>query len=356
MKKIAIVTLFGNTNYGNRLQNLAVQMIFEKRGFQADTLDFYADKTKRRLRAFKQCAMLLRGDAAAKRNRALKKFNAEYIHVRPVYAPGWKMPAALKNEYDFFAVGSDQVWNPEIRRGQRDILFLKFADEAQRVAVAPSIGISRIADADREEYRENLRGFPYLSCREDAGAEEIQRIAGKECAHLIDPTLAISPREWRQAASAGRNEAGRKYAVAFFLGGLGEEIKSRILAYCAEKQLDLKMITNRETNVGPLSPLAFVDLIDRAAMVFTDSFHGTAFSVNLETPFYVFDRVDRAQNNNRTTSRIESLVKMFGLQDRRNASAFAEACDFTAAENRLAREREKFDAFIDRSLGIEGRE
>lgn len=253
-------------------------------------------------------------------------------------------------------MGSDQVWNPEIRRGQRDILFLKFADEAQRVAVAPSIGISRIADADREEYRENLRGFPYLSCREDAGAEEIQRIAGKECAHLIDPTLAISPREWRQAASAARNEAGRKYAVAFFLGGLGEEIKSRILAYCAEKQLDLKMITNRENNTGPLSPLAFVDLIDRAAMVFTDSFHGTAFSVNLETPFYVFDRVDRAQNNNRTTSRIESLVKMFGLQERRNASAFAEACDFTAAENRLAREREKFDAFIDRSLGIEGRE
>ena len=36
--KIGIVTLYGNTNYGNRLQNYADQEILKQRGYEVETL------------------------------------------------------------------------------------------------------------------------------------------------------------------------------------------------------------------------------------------------------------------------------------------------------------------------------
>jgi exopolysaccharide biosynthesis predicted pyruvyltransferase EpsI len=42
------------------------------------------------------------------------------------------------------------------------------------------------------------------------------------------------------------------------------------------------------------SPLEFLKLVDQAAVVFTDSFHATIFSLILHKPFYVFSRRSRA--------------------------------------------------------------
>ena len=47
-----------------------------------------------------------------------------------------------------------------------------------------------------------------------------------------------------------------------------------------------------------------------AAFVITDSFHGTAFSINFNKDFYVF------KNAQRGSSRFDSLLGQLGLQDR----------------------------------------
>ena len=47
-----------------------------------------------------------------------------------------------------------------------------------------------------------------------------------------------------------------------------------------------------------------------AAFVITDSFHGTAFSINFNKDFYVFCNVQRGN------SRFDSLLSQFALQDR----------------------------------------
>ena len=60
-------------------------------------------------------------------------------------------------------------------------------------------------------------------------------------------------------------------------------------------------------------PLEFIDLVNNAAIVFTDSFHGAAFSINLNKQFYLFMRFTEdhpiCQN-----SRIRSLLSIFELQ------------------------------------------
>lgn len=38
MKKIGIITLCGNYNYGNRLQNYAMQEVYKILGFEVETI------------------------------------------------------------------------------------------------------------------------------------------------------------------------------------------------------------------------------------------------------------------------------------------------------------------------------
>ncbi|MFR7798076.1 MAG: hypothetical protein ACLU37_08295 [Collinsella sp.] len=84
-----------------------------------------------------------------------------------------------------------------------------------------------------------------------------------------------------------------------------------------------------------------------ASYVLTDSFHGTAFSVNFGVPFSVFkrfsDRDPRSQN-----SRITSFLQLMGLEDRLVPSDFAGftgECDFTDTKERLSRLRRNRHCF-----------
>ena len=58
----------------------------------------------------------------------------------------------------------------------------------------------------------------------------------------------------------------------------------------------------------------FIYLINHAQLVVTDSFHACIFSILMNTPFLVINR----QNNGWAdmTSRIDTLMNLFGYQDR----------------------------------------
>ena len=45
MKKAAIITLYGNYNFGNKLQNYALQAVLEDYGFEVETLIFSSAKS-----------------------------------------------------------------------------------------------------------------------------------------------------------------------------------------------------------------------------------------------------------------------------------------------------------------------
>ena len=58
-------------------------------------------------------------------------------------------------------------------------------------------------------------------------------------------------------------------------------------------------------------PSEFLYLIKHAAMVCTDSFHGSVFSFLYERPFVIFDRAGNGEN---MSSRLETLCSKFGLE------------------------------------------
>ena len=83
-------------------------------------------------------------------------------------------------------------------------------------------------------------------------------------------------------------------------------------------------------------------MINNAKCVLTDSFHGTAFSINLHTPFYVFARdYGSAHSQN---SRVESILKKMNMQDRFEPNEVSQKysqIDFNKSEEVLKAERTK---------------
>ena len=113
-----------------------------------------------------------------------------------------------------------------------------------------------------------------------------------------------------------------------------------------EENLDENIIILNDDE-GNEVKFEFLDLINNAKCVLTDSFHGTAFSINLHTPFYVFCRsYGSAHSQN---SRIDSILSKMKMTDRyepTNAVSYFQSIDFAYSERVLSEERQKAKIFV----------
>ena len=79
----------------------------------------------------------------------------------------------IKEEYDYFSVGSDQIWNSYLDFGYLTE-FLSFARPEQRLTFSPSFGTDNIKQSKIENFRKGLSGFNNISVRESAGAKIVK--------------------------------------------------------------------------------------------------------------------------------------------------------------------------------------
>jgi len=100
----------------------------------------------------------------------------------------------------------------------------------------------------------------------------------------------------------------------------------------------------------------FLWAIKHARLIYTDSFHGTVFSILYRRPFVVCNRLGDAVTE-KMGSRIDTLLSLFGLEERRGTSGNGYAIedpmsapDYSAAGEVLARERARSAAYLERVL------
>ena len=144
-----------------------------------------------------------------------------------------------------------------------------------------------------------------------------------------------------------READGDGYVLLYFLGDVTDDFMSRVNAFAREKGLKIvsAFIKNGTATRNDYDPADFVGLVRNAGYVFTDSFHGVAFSIIFNRTFWAFQR---AQPGASMKSRIVSILDRLGLEDRLCA-AFPEKAadiDYTAANDILESERAKFACFV----------
>ena len=180
MKKVAIVTIYDNNNYGNRLQNYATQEVMRKLNFDATTLknSYLLNKdctnAKYIVQVIKFCVRYIQGYVKNFTRRVrFNEFNKN-IKLSKKYVTKYNI-AKLNEKFDYFVCGSDQVWNPEFRR-MTEFDLLEFADNKKKVSFSASFGSSVLDDEYLNKTEKELKKFKAISVREEAGKTNLARV------------------------------------------------------------------------------------------------------------------------------------------------------------------------------------
>lgn len=361
MKNIGIVTITGEANIGNSLQNYAISKVIQKKGNRTSTL----------LRPF-SLPLSLKQKIKILIKRALKYnyafswrrfrfycFRDKYIKTKNLmrFDSSGQKNIAISG----FVFGSDQIWNVALDIIKRDIDFFfgTFASKEKKIAYSASIGTDFIP-AEYETYFTNaIRDFAYISVREEKAAQLIEQYAGRKVPVTLDPTLLLSCREWLKISKRPKYIAkNEKFVLVYFLGAVPDTAKQLLDDVCRQynlRQIDLysewcvgneELLKNRtfKENEYFTNPSEFIWLISHCSLMVTDSFHGSVFSILFKKPFRCFDRQESGIE--KMNSRMQTLFSQFHVADWCIGHEGEDLehifdCDFSSVDSVLEREREK---------------
>ncbi len=337
--KIGIVTILKTNNYGAELQAFALQYKLQKLGFNAEIIDFLFYKNTnfirtRRAKPFVKIGLrkwlkeflnpfaerlMAFPHRVAKKARDLRFIHFHETHSR--FSPRtFRSVDELYNtklSYDVYLVGSDQVWNP-FSNINLEPYFLTFAPKGKkRISYASSFGVSIIPEDAQPIYQELLNNLDHISVREAQGVNLVQGLTGRSAQHVLDPTLLLDDSEWGKVASFSFETSDYLLLYVLSSSDYATQLAKKIAA-----DLDLTLVRicknavrqdadDSIINIIDAGPAEFVGLFMNASFIITNSFHGTAFSVNFEKPFYTI--LPQHKSNN---SRQEGLLSSLGLSNR----------------------------------------
>lgn len=343
MKKIGIVTINGNYNFGNRLQNYALQETLKKKGFNVETVWYLSKKENIKL----IIKSVLSKFNMYKRYSNFSKFSKKYINVK--YVKNYN----ISKEYDYFVTGSDQVWNYTFPHFDEN-MFLSFSKKEQNISYAASFGVSSIDENKKQDIITGINNINYISVREDAGKEIIESLTNiTDACVLVDPTMLLSKEDWDKISVKPDILKDEKYILNYFLGDLSKNRKNEIERIAKINNCKIINILKEDDPFYSYGPSEFLYLEKHAFLICTDSFHSCVFALIYNRPFLIFDREQNEIVN--MNSRLDTLIKKFKLKNRRFEGEITKENlehDYTEAHEILEKEKIKSDLFLTKALNI----
>lgn len=320
MKKIGIITINDINNYGNRLQNYALQKYIEKLGFEVETIKnekYFNHKGSITYRGFlflkylkEKLKLLIK--VPMQRKKKFKDFNKNINFSKKMVTAYTKN---MCSKFDYFIVGSDQVWKPKYLR-MSDVDMLKFANSKQKISYAASFGVSQIKEEEYKQLGEGIKDFKSISVREDSGKDIILKATNREDVEvLIDPTMLISSEEWNLVSKKPKFHKERKYILTYFLGTLSKDRRNEIEKVANKYNYDIINILDPQSPYYGCGPSEFLYLERNAQLICTDSFHSSVFAIIYNRPFVVYDREENGMSD--MNARMDTLISKFKLKDRK---------------------------------------
>lgn len=325
MSKVLLVTIQNNCNYGNRLQNYALQHTLENFGYHVDNLSLsdvkLADMSTSislwlnyALRRMVSVVLKRFTPGVSIRLRRYRCARFSQKHIRSYLI----LTREGVNHYNFgeymaAVAGSDQVWHNWKRiPDELDYYYLSYITPDRRIAYAPSFGFDEFPEEDIGTHREGILGMRALSCREKEGCALIHSLTGRTVRKVLDPTLLLSKEEWQIIEKKPRFWKSGKYIIQFMLGSTRPEYEYEINKIAEKLQARIVDLNDmRKPSSYGVSPEEFIWLIHHAEAVCTDSFHATVFSILFERELRVFKR--SGEGFEHMFGRLNDLLDSLGL-------------------------------------------
>jgi len=355
--KYGILTFHRALNFGAVLQTYALQKAICKLSKQSEILDYRCSDIENNYKPFSISKIFhirsfllgfLNNKISISNAKKFRNFTKKFIICSNKAYNKKDDLHNIQNLYTKLIVGSDQVWN-YVCTNFDTAFFLDFvSDNKKRNSYAASFGFNQVPRAYRDKYKNLLSGFDKISVREKQGADIIKDLLGLNVPVVLDPTLLLSQEEWEMVSTMPSKKG---YILIFVI------VESDSIFEFAEKlskQTGWEILyindrifkRNKVTNICSIGPNEWIGYFLNARYIVTNSFHGTAFSINFGKNFFVELLPHPAIAN----SRLENILDTFNLRSRQiidcNNENILNDIDYTDTKEKLKIEREKSMAFL----------
>lgn len=286
-----------------------------------------------------------------------KKFSQEYV--------GYENLCNGASNYKAVLTGSDQLWSPAgLPTNYYNLMFVP--DSVRKISFASSFGVSQIPWYQKGRTKQFLDRIEFISMREERGAEIVDELTGNKPPVVLDPVLMFNKDEWEKLIPV-QKEIDEPYIFAYFLGNnpdyrnvVKDIAKKNGYKVVTMRHLDQYVESDEEFGdiaLYDVAPDRFLNLLRGAAVVCTDSFHGSCFSILHEKPFIVFNRYSDESKHSKN-SRIDTLCNNLGLTNRRYVGGekvdeqLNESIDYNEINVRLEKLRKDTNEYLDKAFEI----
>ena len=364
-KTVAIITIHVGQNHGSVLQTIATAEVFKKLGmiplvinyipYRVTYKAYWAKCRTSFITAIKQFLYFpikYIGDIRFRKYltgncKLSKAFSDNFIDDVNIVYP----------EADYYITGSDQVWNSVYNQGiDRHYYLDKIPENKKRIAYAASFGREELPENELREVKKLLAPYSAISVREKS-AVDIVRAMGLDAIQLIDPTFMLNKSDWERFMS--RRIIKESYIMVYLPYNTTNEQEIYESVYRIADEFHLKVVTvssgkdfifNKyvQRNIRFSNPGDFLSLMYYSDFIITNSFHGTAFSINFNKKFFVY-------MPSGYTTRIISILDLVGLKDRVLTKTVTieqmhQDIDYTGVNQIIETEKNKAIAFLQMTL------
>ena len=235
----------------------------------------------------------------------------------------------FSEDFDILCTGSDQVWNPQCGGLNKlnPVYFLNIKqNKYKKISYAASLGAYKFNIEEKGVVSKWINDYSHISVREEYSRDEILRVSGfkEEIPVVIDPTFLLNKDEWNSVCHNIKIE--EPYILLYHLNNIALiiecalQLKKKTGWKIVMMSNNISKLKGVDKNIHFCGPREFIGLIKNAQYILTDSFHGTAFSINFrknfssilkaDNPYRCQSLLEKAQLSNRLINSIHEFNQL----------------------------------------------
>lgn len=362
--KIVVLTKHYVKNYGSVLQTLATQKVLGEIAEEVIIGNYVRPqavggnfinavlKNRKRNKVKDIIYKIILYPTIARWEKIFGDFVSNYLNVSDQVCYSTEELYEKLPKADVYCTGSDMVWNDETNGGFLPAYFLEFVPEGiKKISFASSFGKDTFTEEQNKLLYSKLKSYDAISVREKSAVRVIEQL-GLKAKNVLDPSLCVNKDFWKQFVSS--NKQGDYLLVYQLTSNRQFDNYAKTLA----KKYGVKLIricTRYDNIIKPGVPVLlpsveqWITLFWHAKYIVTDSFHGTAFSINLNKEVV-------ALPPRQYESRLKSIMEVLQIDryrsDYSDMDVFDTPIDYIEVNKKLNMERECTNIFLWDAIGV----
>jgi hypothetical protein len=340
-RTIGILTLQNSNNYGAMYQTYALSRYLENRGHKVFIIDYEMTRDTSGLfdylkhpvsfiqKLFYRKEQILnslfnkKSTPTIDRKQAFieifDQFRKSYLNITKEEYNYQKLLDACP-EADVYICGSDQIWAADFLFTSPAFLLGFVPKGTKRVSYAASFGKNRLETYLDKPFRKYINQFDAVSVREKSGVDIVNSFSDMDAKHVLDPTLLLDKDDYLDIIDYSL-VPDEPYIFVYKLNQtkeLSDWMDSCINEISKKEHLSVLAVSTNlvypfDENWKELHPTPgqLLGLIEKSTVTTTNSFHGTVFSIILQTKFLSFARDSYKDKQN---VRMEELLSNLDLE------------------------------------------